>query len=37
MAWDGEEEVRERDPASGAWMAIAVHSTRLGPAVGARA
>jgi glutamate dehydrogenase/leucine dehydrogenase len=34
MGWDGEEEVRERDAATGAWMAIAVHSTRLGPAVG---
>src|SRR5215468_7691267 len=34
MAWDGEEMRRERDEATGAWMVIAIHSTRLGPAVG---
>jgi leucine dehydrogenase len=34
MAWDGEEEVREHDRTTGARIAIAVHSTRLGPAVG---
>jgi glutamate dehydrogenase/leucine dehydrogenase len=34
MTWDGEEEVREHDAATGAWVAIAIHSTRLGPAVG---
>src|SRR6185436_2402224 len=34
MSWDGEEELREHDAATGACIAIAVHSTRLGPAVG---
>jgi len=34
MAWDGEEELREHDTATGAWIVIAIHSTRLGPAVG---
>lgn len=32
--WDGEESFLERDDATGAWIAIAVHSTRRGPAVG---
>ena len=34
MSWDGEEIVRERDAETGASIAIAIHSTRLGPAVG---
>src|SRR5262245_31919395 len=34
MTWDGEEVVRERDAGTGARIAIAIHSTRLGPAVG---
>jgi leucine dehydrogenase len=34
MTWDGEQIVRERDEETGAWIAIAIHSTRLGPAVG---
>jgi len=34
MAWDGEEELREHDAETGAWIVIAIHSTRLGPAVG---
>jgi leucine dehydrogenase len=34
MTWDGEEIVREHDAETGAWFAIAIHSTRLGPAVG---
>jgi leucine dehydrogenase len=34
MAWDGEEELREHDADTGAWIVIAIHSTRLGPAVG---
>ena len=33
-AWDGEEVVIRHDAASGAWMAIGVHSTTLGPAMG---
>lgn len=32
--WDGEESWLGRDGPSGAWIAIALHSTRLGPAVG---
>lgn len=32
--WDGEECLLERDGPTGAWIAIAIHSTRLGPAVG---
>lgn len=32
--WDGEESFLERDEPTGAWIAIAIHSTRLGPAVG---
>lgn len=32
--WDGEDSFLVRDEPSGAWIAIAVHSTRLGPAVG---
>lgn len=32
--WDGEEVVIRHDRATGAWIFIAVHSTRLGPAVG---
>jgi leucine dehydrogenase len=34
MEWEGEHELLERDEVTGAWMAIAIHSTRLGPAVG---
>src|SRR6185369_14430255 len=34
MAWNGEEELREHDAETGAWIVIAIHSTRLGPAVG---
>ena len=34
MRWDGEEMVREQDPDTGARIAIAIHSSRLGPAVG---
>jgi leucine dehydrogenase len=33
-AWDGESVVVRYDRTSGAWIFIAVHSTRLGPAVG---
>lgn len=32
--WDGEESFLERDEPTGAWIALAIHSTRLGPAVG---
>lgn len=32
--WDGETVVARRDSPSGAWIFIAIHSTRLGPAVG---
>jgi leucine dehydrogenase len=32
--WDGEAVVVRHDKASGAWMFIAIHSTRLGPAAG---
>jgi leucine dehydrogenase len=32
--WDGETAVIRRDPESGAWIFICVHSTRLGPAGG---
>ena len=32
--WDGEWAVVRRDPASGAWMFVCIHSTRLGPAGG---
>jgi leucine dehydrogenase len=32
--WDGEDSLLVRDPPTGAWFAIAIHSTRLGPAVG---
>jgi glutamate dehydrogenase/leucine dehydrogenase len=32
--WDGEQAILERDGPTGAWIAIAIHSTRLGPAVG---
>ena len=32
--WDGETVVVRRDSHSGAWIFIAIHSTRLGPAVG---
>lgn len=32
--WDGEETFLEKDVPTGAWFAIAIHSTRLGPAVG---
>ena len=34
MTWDGEEIVRAHDAETGARIAIAIHSTRLGPAVG---
>jgi len=33
-AWDGESVSIHRDPATGTWMFICVHSTRLGPAAG---
>src|SRR5262249_15598130 len=33
-AWDGEELILRRDQTTGAWIMIAVHSTRLGPAGG---
>jgi glutamate dehydrogenase/leucine dehydrogenase len=33
-AWDGESVIVRYDRPSGAWIFIAVHSTRLGPAVG---
>ncbi len=33
-AWDGESVVTSFDPVSGAWIFIAVHDTRLGPAAG---
>jgi len=32
--WDGESLVVRRDEATGAWIVIAIHSTRLGPAAG---
>lgn len=32
--WEGENVIWHRDGPSGAWIVIAVHSTRLGPAVG---
>lgn len=32
--WNGEELVVQRDQATGAWIFIAIHSTRLGPAAG---
>jgi leucine dehydrogenase len=32
--WDGEQAVIRRDPASGAWLFVCMHSTRLGPAGG---
>jgi len=32
--WDGEQAVIRRDSASGAWMFVCIHSTRLGPAGG---
>jgi glutamate dehydrogenase/leucine dehydrogenase len=32
--WEGEESFLSRDEATGGWIAIALHSTRLGPAVG---
>jgi leucine dehydrogenase len=32
--WDGEEVVIRRDGPTGAWVIIAIHSTRLGPAIG---
>lgn len=32
--WDGEEVILHFDRPSGAWFIIAIHSTRLGPAVG---
>src|SRR5262245_29595208 len=34
MTWNGEELVREDDATTGASIIIAIHSTRLGPAVG---
>jgi len=33
-SWDGEELVVRFDRATGAWLLIGIHSTRLGPAVG---
>jgi len=33
-AWDGESLVLHRDHPTGAWIVIAIHSTRLGPAAG---
>lgn len=33
-AWDGEAVVVRRDRLAGAWIFVAIHSTRLGPAVG---
>jgi len=32
--WDGESVVIRLDRATGAWIIIAIHSTRLGPAEG---
>ena len=32
--WDGETAVIRRDPESGAWIFVCLHSTRLGPAGG---
>jgi hypothetical protein len=32
--WDGETAVVRRDPESGAWIFVCLHSTRLGPAGG---
>lgn len=32
--WDGETTLIRRDAPTGAWIVIAIHSTRLGPAVG---
>lgn len=32
--WDGETAVIQRDPESGAWIFVCLHSTRLGPAGG---
>ena len=32
--WGGEELVIRRDPPTGAWIAVAIHSTHRGPAVG---
>jgi leucine dehydrogenase len=32
--WDGEQAVIHRDPESGAWIFICMHSVRLGPAAG---
>ena len=32
--WGGEEVVLRHDPPTGAWILIAIHSTRLGPAAG---
>ncbi len=33
-AWDGESILLHRDQPTGAWIVIAIHSTRLGPAAG---
>ncbi|MGE5594604.1 MAG: hypothetical protein ACM3S1_01065 [Hyphomicrobiales bacterium] len=33
-SWDGEQVAMRYDAPSGAWMFIAVHSTRPGPAAG---
>jgi leucine dehydrogenase len=33
-SWNGEALATQRDQATGAWIFIAIHSTRLGPAVG---
>src|SRR5215471_16150634 len=32
--WDGESLVSRRDAATGAWMFVALHSSRLGPSTG---
>jgi len=32
--WDGEGVLLHRDPPTGAWIVVALHSTRLGPAAG---
>ena len=35
-SWGGEEVITRYDRPTGAWIFIAIHSTRLGPAAGAR-
>ncbi|HEY1012703.1 MAG TPA: hypothetical protein VGE07_08375 [Herpetosiphonaceae bacterium] len=34
LRWDGEQTVMSFDQQSGAWLIVAVHSTRLGPGAG---